>query len=254
MNRPIPHFSKDRFNIVLGPCAVESKEMFSHTSNAVKSMGATALRGGLFKMRTSPDSYQGAGWSGLEWVRIAKQETALPFICEVTDPRQISDLDQIVDIFQVGTRNMYNYELLKELGKSEKPILLKRGFSARIDEWLLAADYIVREGNSEIILCERGIRTFDSTLRNTLDLGAVAFLKKKTGFPIWVDPSHATGMSEFVSPMALAAVSAGADGLIIEVHPNPIQALSDGRQALTLEDCSILLDKIWKVRAVLWNK
>lgn len=210
-------------------------------------MGATALRGGIFKMRSRADSFQGLGADALAIAQRVKQEVQLPFVCEITDPRQIDCLSEVVDVFQVGARNMHNYELLKELGKGRKPVLLKRGLAAYLDEFLLAAEYISRGGNEQILLCERGIRTFETSTRNTLDLSAVPYLKQRCPFPVIVDPSHATGLRELVIPMSLAAAAAGADGVIVEVHPQPENALSDGRQALTLEDFQILVPKLKRI-------
>lgn len=224
-------FGDGRLSIIAGPCSIESREHLLETSHGVKDVGATFLRGGIFKMRTSRDSFQGLGSDALGFIREIKREVSMPLVSEVTDPRQISDLIETVDMFQVGSRNMYNYELLKELGDLRKPVLLKRAFAATVDEWIKAADYVLKGGN-EVILCERGIRTFEPTTRNTLDLNSVAYLKAHTAFPVIVDPSHGTGRPELIGPMALAAIGAGADGLIIEVHPRPSEALSDAHQAL----------------------
>lgn len=224
------------FSLIAGPCSIESYELFRKTAIHVKQHGATALRGGIFKMRTDSRSFQGLGLEALEIVKAVKKEIELPFICEITDPRQIGELADLVDVFQVGTRNMYNYELLKELGKTKVPVLLKRGLSAYLDEFLAASEYILNEGNHQVMLCERGIRTFERSLRNTLDLSAVPYLQKRSGLPVIVDPSHATGLRELVSPMCWASAAAGADGIMVEVHPDPSKALSDGQQALTFED------------------
>jgi len=241
------------FHVWAGPCAVETKEQFSKTAEFVKKQGASAVRAGIFKLRSSPKSFQGLGVAGLPLLEKVKNQLNILTVTEVTDPRQIESLEPLVDICQVGTRNMFNYELLKELGGVSKPVLLKRAFSARIEEWLMAADYLVQNGNDQVILCERGIRSFETKTRNTLDLNAVAFLKKESSFPVFVDPSHGTGLSALVPAMSLAAVSAGADGLLIEVHPNPAKALSDGQQALSFPEFEKLISKLKSLLA-LYNK
>ncbi|MEI7440184.1 MAG: 3-deoxy-7-phosphoheptulonate synthase [bacterium] len=223
------------FPIIAGPCSIEGKAHYLHTGNFLKDLGIQVLRGGIFKARTSPHSFQGIRESALEWLPQTKKDLGLPLVSEVNDPRQIEVLDDFLDCYQVGTRNMFNYELLKELGKTKKPIILKRGFAAMIKEWLLAAEYLVQSGNEEIILCERGIRTFEPLTRNTLDLTAVAYLKQNTHFPVIVDPSHAAGDSALVIPLAKASKALGADGILVEVHPEPGKALSDGDQALDFE-------------------
>jgi 3-deoxy-7-phosphoheptulonate synthase len=195
-------------------------------------------------MRTDPKSFQGLGRAAFEAAHKVSRESGLPLVSEVSDPRQIEELYDFVDVFQVGTRNMYNYSLLKELGKLDRPVLLKRGFSALVEEWLYAAEYVSSEGNSRVILCERGIRTFERATRNTLDLSAVAFVKQRSGLPVVVDPSHGTGVRSLVEPMALAAVAAGADGLLIEVHPSPENALSDGAQTLNFAEFDTLMAKV----------
>lgn len=226
-------FGGPNFQVIAGPCSIESHEQFAATAEVVKTAGARALRGGIFKMRTNPNSFQGLGREALEIAREVKKQVGLPLVSEITDPRQLEDMHHVVDMFQVGSRNMYNYALLKELGQFNKPILLKRGFSATVEEWLLAAEYIVAGGNPNVILCERGIRTFEKITRNTLDLSAVAYVKAHTDFPVIVDPSHGTGVPALIGPMSLAAAAAGADGLIVEVHNQPKLAKSDGFQALT---------------------
>jgi 3-deoxy-7-phosphoheptulonate synthase len=236
-----------RFVVVAGPCSIESQEHFSDVARFVGSHGASLLRGGIFKLRTNPGSFQGLGHAGYRIAQQIREEVGLPLVVEVTDPRQIHDLDAIVDCFQVGSRNMHNYELLKELGLTRKPVLLKRSFAGLIKEWLYAADYVFKGGNDQVILCERGIRTFETTTRNTLDLNAVAYLKATTNFPVLVDPSHGTGSSELVEPLSLAAAAVGADGIIVEVHPVPSQALSDGMQALNypqFEHLTLKLDTL----------
>ncbi|MBT4761286.1 MAG: 3-deoxy-7-phosphoheptulonate synthase [Bdellovibrionaceae bacterium] len=232
------------FALIAGPCSIENKEILSETSKSVQNSGANLLRGGIFKLRTSPNSFQGLGSEAFEAVRLAKEETGLPFISEVTDPRQISDLMPLLDAFQVGSRNMHNYELLKELGKTDKPIILKRGFSGLIKEWILAAEYITSAGNDQVILCERGIRTFETATRNTFDINAIAYVKENCSFPIIADPSHGTGKTSLVKPISLAAIAAGADGLMIEVHPQPAQALSDGFQTLNFNEFQSLVHHV----------
>lgn len=234
----------DFFHVWAGPCAIESEEQFLTTAEFVKKQGATGLRGGIFKLRTDPKDFQGLGEKSLDIIQKVKSQESLLFVSEITDPRQMGLLEQIIDIYQVGTRNMFNYELLKELGKSKKPVLLKRAFSAKIKEWLKAAGYIIQGGNENIILCERGIRTFETQTRNTLDLNAVAYLKRESFFPVFVDPSHGTGIASLVAPMSKAAVAAGADGLLIETHPQPSEALCDSYQALSFKDFEQLMSDI----------
>ncbi|RME17496.1 MAG: 3-deoxy-7-phosphoheptulonate synthase [Bdellovibrio sp.] len=241
----------EKFTIIAGPCSIESYEHFLETAQAVKQRGAAMLRGGLFKLRTHPDSFQGLEAEGLDLAKRVLQEVQLPFFSEVTDPRQIGDLMDVVDVFQVGSRNMYNYSLLKELGQVSKPVLLKRSFSGTIKEWLLAAEYIAKAGNSQIILCERGIRTFETATRNTFDINAIAFIKQNSPFPILADPSHGTGKRSLVTPVALAATAAGADGLLLEVHPQPDQALSDGYQTLNFDEFENLVEKTKKLLPLL---
>lgn len=221
--------------IMAGPCAVESEEQLMCIAQAVKKSGATILRGGAYKPRTSPYSFQGLEEEGLRYMQTAKAETGLSTICEVVSPDAINAAVKYVDMIQIGARNMQNFYLLKEAGRSGLPVLLKRGLSATIDEWLNAAEYIIAEGNPNVVLCERGIRTFETATRNTLDISAVAVLKEKSHLPIIVDPSHSTGAYQYVPPMAKAAVACNADGLMIEVHDNPACALSDGPQSLTFE-------------------
>lgn len=221
--------------IMAGPCAIESKEQLMETAYAVKQAGATFLRGGAYKPRTSPYSFQGLEEEGLKYMKEARKATGLNVICEVTSQRAIEAAAKYVDMLQIGARNMQNFELLKEAGKSGVPVLLKRGLSATIDEWLNAAEYIISEGNPNIVLCERGIRTFETATRNTLDISAVPVLRTKSHLPVIVDPSHATGVRAYVEPLARASVAVGADGLMIEVHPNPACALSDGPQSLTFD-------------------
>lgn len=222
--------------IMAGPCAIESEEQLLTTARAVKKAGANFLRGGAYKPRTSPYSFQGLEEEGLKYMKTAREETGLKVICEVTSLKAIETAANYVDMLQIGARNMQNFELLKEAGKTGIPVLLKRGLSATIDEWLNAAEYIMSEGNEQVVLCERGIRTYETSTRNTLDISAVPVLKAKTHLPVIVDPSHATGVRAYVAPLSRAAVAAGADGLMVEVHPCPACALSDGPQSLTFED------------------
>lgn len=237
------------FQVMAGPCSVESEEQIIGVAKAVKASGATILRGGAFKPRTSPYSFQGLGADGLKLLRIAREVTGMPIVTEIMSERYIDEfLD--VDIIQVGARNMQNFDLLKELGKLSNPILLKRGLAATIEEWLMSAEYIMSNGNMNVILCERGIRTFETYTRNTLDLSAIPLLRERTHLPVIVDPSHASGMSRLVKPLSLASVGVGADGLMIEVHNDPPHALSDGAQSLRpeqFEDVMRAIDKLLPV-------
>lgn len=221
------------FVVVAGPCALESTDQVEKTAAAVKHAGAHALRGGAFKPRTSPYAFQGLGEPGLKLLAEQGRKLRLPVVSEVMDASQLPLMLDYVDVLQIGARNMQNFTLLRAVAKSGRPVLLKRGFSATLDEWLLAAEYLLDGGNDQVVLCERGIRTFDTTLRNTLDLAGMAWMKEKSKLPVLVDPSHSTGVQSLVTPMALAAAAAGADGLLVEVHVNPAEALCDGRQALT---------------------
>lgn len=218
--------------IIAGPCSVESKEQICTTANLVKSAGANFLRGGAYKPRTSPYSFQGMEEDGLKLLAAAKEVSGLPIVTEVMNPREIDLVAKYADIIQVGARNMQNFSLLKELGRIDKPILLKRGMMNTIQEFLMSAEYVLSEGNNKLILCERGIRTFETSTRNTLDISCIPVLKKETHLPVIVDPSHATGHWEMVESMSRASIAAGADGLIIEVHPDPVRAFSDGPQSL----------------------
>ena len=220
------------FLIIAGPCSVESEEQICRIARKVKDAGATMLRGGAYKPRTSPHSFQGLGVEGLKYLRKASQETGLPVVTEVMDTRDVELVAEYADVLQIGTRSMQNFALLKEVGKAKRPVLLKRGMGSTIEEWLGSAEYILAEGNENIILCERGIRTFENRTRNTLDLSAVALLKQMTHLPIIVDPSHGTGCRDLVEPMSLAAIMAGCDGLEIEVHDRPEEALSDNEQQI----------------------
>ena len=221
--------------LIAGPCSVESEQQLLQTALAVREAGACFLRGGVFKMRTNPNSFQGLGEEALRFLPNVTREAAMPIVSEIVDPRQIDGMHDAVDMFQVGARSMYNYALLRELGATTKPVLLKRGLSATVEEWLLAAEYIAKGGNSSVVLCERGIRTFETSTRNTLDLNSVAYIKAHSPWPVIVDPSHGTGRPELIGPMSMAAIAAGADGLIIEVHPRPKEAKSDGFQALDFD-------------------
>ena len=225
----------NNITIMSGPCAVETEEQLLKIAHAVKKSGATILRGGAYKPRTSPYSFQGLEEEGLKYMKEAREATGLNVICEVTSAHAIEAAVKYVDMLQIGARNMQNFELLKEAGKSGMPVLLKRGLCATIDEWLNAAEYIISEGNPNIVLCERGIRTYETSTRNTLDISAVPVIRQKSHLPVIVDPSHATGVRAYVVPLAKAAVAVGADGLMIEVHPDPAKALSDGPQSLTFD-------------------
>ena len=234
-----------------GPCSVESAEQVGAVARSVAASGARILRGGAFKPRTSPYSFQGFGEEALKWMRAAADATGMAVISEVMDPRQIEMMMRYVDCLQVGARNMQNFDLLKELGRVRKPVLLKRGLSATIEEWLLSAEYVLAGGNGQVILCERGIRTFENYTRNTLDISAIPVVKKHSHLPIVVDPSHGTGRRDKVIPMARAAVAAGADGLIIEVHNNPEKALSDGPQSLYPDQFDRLMGELRIIAPVL---
>src|SRR5690606_16579857 len=234
----------DTLTVIAGPCAVESEEQILTVAQAVKEAGATMLRGGAFKPRTSPYSFQGLEHEGLEILAEARELTGLPVVTEIMDPRLVDEVASYVDILQVGARNMQNFFLLRELGKAQRPVLLKRGPSATIEEWIMAAEYIISSGNDQVIMCERGIRSFENYTRNTLDLSAVPLIKQLTHLPIIVDPSHGTGKWKLVEPMALAAVGAGADGVMVEVHQNPSEALSDGPQSLTPENFARMVKRV----------
>lgn len=230
--------------IMAGPCAVESEKQLLSIAHAVKAAGANFVRGGAYKPRTSPYSFQGLEEEGLRYMKVAQEETGLGTICEVTSKEAIDAAVKYVDMIQIGARNMQNFELLKEAGRCGLPVLLKRGLCATIDEWLNAAEYIIAAGNPNVVLCERGIRTYETATRNTLDLSAVAVLKEKTHLPIIVDPSHSTGDYRYVPAMAKAAVAAGSDGLMIEVHNDPANALSDGPQSLTFDNFDLLCQEL----------
>lgn len=234
----------EELTIMAGPCSVESYEMARETARRTSARGARFLRGGAYKPRTSPYSFQGVGPDALKWLRKAADEFGMGVITELVDPRDLDVVSEYTDIIQIGTRNMQNFRLLHDVGAQKKPILLKRGMSATIKDFLLAAEHIAKEGNMDIILCERGIRTFETATRNTLDLSCVPIIKNVSHLPIIVDPSHGTGKKECIGPMSLAAVAAGADGLMIEVHPCPEEALSDGDQSLTPDEYLKVMDKV----------
>jgi 3-deoxy-7-phosphoheptulonate synthase len=239
----------DALVVMAGPCAAETREQVMSTARAVKSAGANILRGGAFKPSTSPYSFRGLGEEGLKLLTEAKEETGLPLITEVLTPGDVELLVKYADILQVGARNMQNFVLLDEVGRANRPVMLKRGISATIQEWLLAVEYILSQGNRQVILCERGIRTFETYTRNTMDISAIPILNKLTHLPIIADPSHGTGKWYLVAPMALAAVAAGADGLMVEVHPTPDAALKDGAQSLTFENFEALMKQVAPVAA-----
>ena len=232
------------FVVIAGPCSVESEEQILTVAKSVKENGAKILRGGAYKPRTSPYSFQGLELEGLELLKEARKETGLPIVTEIMCPSLVEVFNENVDIIQVGARNMQNFDLLKELGKINKPILLKRGLSATIEEWLMSAEYIMAGGNHNVILCERGIRTFETYTRNTLDLSAIPAVKKLSHLPVVVDPSHSAGMSWMVEPLSLAAMAVGADGIITEVHNDPKSALCDGAQSLDLDQFKALMTKL----------
>lgn len=235
---------------IAGPCSVEGEAGIIRTAGKVKEAGAQLLRGGAYKPRSSPYEFQGLGAEGLRYLSQAKQASGLPVVSEITDAKQLESFQEHIDIFQVGARNMFNYELLKELGRCKRPVLLKRSFAATISEWLNAAEYIISAGNEKVILCERGIRTFETQTRNTLDLNAVALLKRSCGLPVVVDPSHGTGKRELVGDLSRAAIACGADGLLIEVHESPDQSISDREQAICPEQLKgIIADckNIWEL-------
>jgi len=237
-------FGGDVLAICAGPCSVESREQIEATAQAVASRGANVLRGGAFKPRTSPYAFQGLGAEGLKLLRDAADRFGMSVVTEVLDPRDVPLVAQYADMLQIGTRNMQNFTLLREVGDARKPVLLKRGLSATIEEWLLAAEYLLVAGNAEVVLCERGVRSFDSATRNLLDLAAVPLVHALSHLPVIVDPSHGTGLAKLVAPMAAAGVAAGADGLLVEVHPDPPAAASDGPQSLTFEQFETLMGRL----------
>ena len=232
------------FVVIAGPCSVESEEQMMETARKVREAGATMLRGGAFKPRTSPYDFQGLGLRGLKILEKAGQETGLPVVTEVTDPRDVSWVCEYADVLQIGTRNMQNFSLLKEVGKVDRPVLLKRGMNSTLKEWLNCAEYVLASGNPNVILCERGIRTFETYTRNTLDLSIVPSVKEVSHLPVIVDPSHATGRLSIIEPMSLAAMAAGADGILIEVHCNPCEAMCDKDQAMPPDMFAALMRKL----------
>ncbi|GAB4416920.1 MAG: 3-deoxy-7-phosphoheptulonate synthase [Thermodesulfovibrionales bacterium] len=233
-----------KIHVIAGPCAVENRTQMMTIAERVKEAGATFIRGGAYKPRTSPYSFQGLGEEGLRYLAEARDKTGLPVVTEIMDPRDMEVIVKYADVIQIGARNMQNFRLLLEVGSVKKPVLLKRGLSATIKEWLMSAEYIMSQGNHQVILCERGIRTFETATRNTLDLSAVPLLKQLTHLPVVVDPSHGVGKWDLVAPMAKAAVAAGADGLLIEVHPNPEEAMSDGEQSLKPDAFKKLMEEL----------
>lgn len=235
------------FVVMAGPCAVESREQLLESAKIVKAGGAQFLRGGAYKPRTSPYAFQGLETEGLKFLAEAREVTGLKIVTEVTEVEAVETVSEYADMLQIGARNMQNFSLLKEAGRGNKPVLLKRGLAATINEWLHAAEYILSEGNHNVVLCERGIRTYEEYTRNTLDLSAIAAMKHLSHLPIIVDPSHGTGKWRMVKPMAMAAVAAGADGLMIEVHPDPSKALSDGPQSLTPENYQEVMNSVFKL-------
>lgn len=235
--------------VIAGPCAVEGEEQIITTARAVRAAGATMLRGGAFKPRSSPYTFRGLGEDGLRLLALAREETGLPIVTEVMTPSDVELVARYADVLQIGARNMQNYQLIEEAGRSGMPVLLKRGLSATFEEWLLSAEYIIAQGNPNVILCERGIRTFETATRNTMDLNAVALAKRRSHLPVIADPSHGTGKWYLVGPLALAAVAAGADGIIVEVHPDPDRAKSDGSQSLTCENFAALIPQLAAVAA-----
>ncbi|HZS13587.1 MAG TPA: 3-deoxy-7-phosphoheptulonate synthase [Candidatus Dormibacteraeota bacterium] len=242
-------FGGSEFVVAAGPCAIESPAQMLATASGVRAAGALLLRGGAYKPRTSPYSFRGLGVAGLELLAAARAETGLPVVTEVLTPSEVGVVAEWADMLQVGTRNAQNFALLEAVGQAGKPVLLKRGMSNTVEEWLLSAEYVLSQGNPDVVLCERGIRSFETATRNTLDLSAVPLVRSLSHLPIVVDPSHATGHRHLVAPMALAALACGADGLLVEVHPQPDEALSDGPQSLTLEQFGSLMAELRRVAA-----
>jgi 3-deoxy-7-phosphoheptulonate synthase len=240
----------DHFALIAGPCTVESREQLLETAEVVKDAGAAMLRGGAYKPRTSPYAFQGLGQEGLRLLAEAKERTGLPIVTELMDARDLEPVLEVADVIQVGARNMQNFPLLAEIGRCGRPVLLKRGLSATLDELLMAAEYVLKEGNRSVMLCERGIKTFENSYRTTLDLQAIPVLKELSHLPVVVDPSHAAGRRSLVAPMSLAAAAAGADGIIVEVHPNPDEAVCDGPQALLADDFADYVTAVERVAAL----
>jgi 3-deoxy-7-phosphoheptulonate synthase len=244
-------FGGTEFSVIAGPCAVEDEAQLTSTARAVRAAGAVMLRGGAYKPRTNPYSFRGLGAAGLELLVRAREETGLPVVTEVLTPADVELVAGSADMLQVGTRNAQNFSLLEAVGQAGRPVMLKRGLSNTVEEWLLSAEYVVSQGNRDVVLCERGVRTFETATRNTLDLSAVPLVRSLSHLPIVVDPSHATGHRHLVAPMSLAALASGADGLMVEVHPNPDEALSDGPQSLTFEQFGELMDELRRVAEAL---
>ncbi len=238
------------FLVIAGPCAVESREQIMQAAASVKAAGANMLRGGAYKPRSSPYSFQGLGQEGLQYLKEAGQAAGLPVITEVLDPRGVGLVSEYADVLQIGSRNMQNFPLLVEVGQTQKPVMLKRGLCATLEEWLASAEYIMKEGNPNVFLCERGIRSFETYTRNTLDVSAIAAIKELTHLPVVADPSHATGRIELVPPMALSSIMAGCDGLMVEVHPSPSSALCDASQQLLPEQFAALMADVRETLAV----
>lgn len=237
--------------VIAGPCSVESEEQIMATARAARDAGATMLRGGAFKPRSSPYAFRGLGEEGLRLLAQAREETGLPIVTEVMTPTDVEMVARYADVLQIGARNMQNYQLLEEVGRSNRAVLLKRGLSGTVEEWLLSAEYVIAQGNKDVILCERGIRTFETATRNTMDLNAVALVKKRSHLPVLADPSHATGKWYLVPPLSLASIAVGSDGIIIEVHPDPDRARSDGVQSLNFENFATLMPKLRAVADVM---
>jgi 3-deoxy-7-phosphoheptulonate synthase len=235
------------FVVVAGPCSVESRAQILETAHVVRALGATMLRGGAFKPRTSPYAFQGLGWEGISLLADAGRSSGLPTVSEVMTVDQVRRIAESIDVLQIGARNMQNFDLLKAVGRTRCPVLLKRGFSATVDELLAAAEYILAEGNSNVILCERGIRTFEPATRNTLDLSAVPILRERSHLPVFVDPSHGVGVRRWIGPLCRAAKAVGAHGLLVEVHPNPSEAMSDREQALSFDDFGAIMGELDRI-------
>ena len=244
----------DEIAIIAGPCSVESRSQIMETAQAVKEAGASALRGGVFKPRTSPYSFQGLGEEGLEYLAEARAQTGLPIVVEIMSQVQVDLMSKYVDVFQIGARNMQNFNLLRVIGETQTPVLLKRGLSATIEELLMSAEYILAGGNKQVMLCERGIRTFETATRNTTDINAIPVLKNLTHLPVILDPSHSTGHVDYVAAVARAAIAAGADGLMVEVHPNPAHAVSDGKQSLKPEKFAEMVKQVGQIAQIMGRR
>ena len=244
----------DEIAIIAGPCSVESRSQIIETAQAVKEAGASALRGGVFKPRTSPYAFQGLGEEGLDYLAEAREQTGLPIVAEIMSQTQLDLMAKRVDVLQVGARNMQNFNLLRAIGETQTPVLLKRGLSATIEELLMSAEYILAGGNKQVMLCERGIRTFETTTRNTTDINAIPVLKNLTHLPVILDPSHATGHADYVPAVARAAIAAGADGLIVEVHPDPAHAVSDGKQSLRPEKFAEMVKQVGQIAQIMGRR